>query len=99
MNTREKTIETDGREPLMDALKLVGICRRDWIPNYRGILELGLTNVKYSTYKQFREQNLKVMERIKPNKFMQSENMKSTLLRKYDFESIKHVGPEYCWRV
>jgi hypothetical protein len=41
---------------------------------------LDLTNVKYSTYKQSNEENLKVMERIRPNSFMHSENMKSTLL-------------------
>jgi hypothetical protein len=34
---REKTIETEGRKLLMDALKLVGISRRDRIPNYSGI--------------------------------------------------------------
>jgi hypothetical protein len=39
---------------------------------------LDLTNVKYIAYKQSREENLKVMERIRPNGFMQSENMKST---------------------
>jgi hypothetical protein len=36
------------------------------------------TNVKYGTCKQSREENLKVMERIRPNSFMHSENMKST---------------------
>jgi hypothetical protein len=50
---------------------------------------LDLTNVKYSTYKQSREENLKVMERIRPNIFIHSENMKSTLLRKYNLESKK----------
>jgi hypothetical protein len=40
---------------------------------------LYLINVKYSTYeyKQSREENKKVMERIRPNSFMHSEN-KST---------------------
>jgi hypothetical protein len=39
---------------------------------------LDLTNVKYSTCKQSREEDLKVVERIRPNSFMHSENMKST---------------------
>jgi hypothetical protein len=39
---------------------------------------LDLTDVKYSTYKQSREENLKVMERIRPNSFMHSEHIKST---------------------
>jgi hypothetical protein len=34
---REKTIKTDGRKLLLDALKLAGISRRDKITNYRGI--------------------------------------------------------------
>jgi hypothetical protein len=38
---------------------------------------LNLTNVKYSIYKQSREENLKVMERIRTNSFMHSENMES----------------------
>jgi hypothetical protein len=37
-----------------------------------------LTNVKYSTYKQSREEDLKVRERIRPNSFIHSENMEST---------------------
>jgi hypothetical protein len=45
---------------------------------------LDLTNVKYSTYKQSREENLKVTERIMPNSFMHSENMQSTWLWKYN---------------
>jgi hypothetical protein len=39
---------------------------------------LDLSKVKYSTYKQSREENLKVMERIRPKSFMHSENIKST---------------------
>jgi hypothetical protein len=39
---------------------------------------LDLTNVKYSTYKLSREEYLKVIERIRPNNFMHSENTKST---------------------
>jgi hypothetical protein len=34
------TIKTDGRK--LDALKLIGISRCDRVPNYRGILKLGL---------------------------------------------------------
>jgi hypothetical protein len=39
---------------------------------------LDVTNVKYSIYKQSREENPKVVERIRPNSFMSSENVKST---------------------
>jgi hypothetical protein len=35
---------------------------------------LDLTKIKYSTYKHYRERNLKVMERIRPKSFMHSEN-------------------------
>jgi hypothetical protein len=62
---REETTETDGRKLLLDALKLVVISGRDGILKYRGISNLDLTNVMYSTYKQSREENLKVMKRIK----------------------------------
>jgi hypothetical protein len=37
---RGKTVKTDGRKLLLDALKLVGIDRCDRIPNYRGIFQL-----------------------------------------------------------
>jgi hypothetical protein len=36
-----KTIKTDGRKLLRDALKFVGISRRDKVPNYLGIFLLG----------------------------------------------------------
>jgi hypothetical protein len=40
-NMREKTIKTDGRKLLLDALKLIGISGRNKVPNYRGIFQLG----------------------------------------------------------
>jgi hypothetical protein len=36
-----KTIETDECKLLLDALKLVGISRRDRIQNYLGIFQFG----------------------------------------------------------
>jgi hypothetical protein len=39
---------------------------------------LDLTSVWYSTYKESREENLKVIERIRPSSFIHSENIKST---------------------
>jgi hypothetical protein len=41
MEHKGKTIETDGRKLLLDALKLIGISRSDGVPNYRGIFQLG----------------------------------------------------------
>jgi hypothetical protein len=41
MNRKEKTIETEGGKLLLEALKLVGIGRRDRTPNYRGVFQLG----------------------------------------------------------
>jgi hypothetical protein len=38
---------------------------------------LDLTKVKYSSYKQSKEDDLKVMERIRSNSYTHSENMKS----------------------
>jgi hypothetical protein len=72
----EKAVETDGRELPVDGLKLVGIGRRDRIPATETYSNLDLTNVKYSTYKQPTEKNLKVMERIMTNASMNSENKK-----------------------
>jgi hypothetical protein len=46
---------------------------------------LDLTNVKYTTYKQSREENLKVMELTRPNNLVHPESMKLALLRKYNF--------------
>jgi hypothetical protein len=40
---------------------------------------LDLTNVKYSTYKQSKEENLRVMERIRLNRFKHSENKKTKI--------------------
>jgi hypothetical protein len=40
-NMREKTIKTDGRKLLLDALKLIGISGRNRVPDYRGIFQLG----------------------------------------------------------
>jgi hypothetical protein len=42
---------------------------------------LDLTNIKYSTYKQSREEKLKVIGRIRPNSFMHSENNKSMIVK------------------
>jgi hypothetical protein len=35
---KEKTIKTDGRKLLLDALKLIGISGRNRVPDYRGII-------------------------------------------------------------
>jgi hypothetical protein len=40
-NIRGKTAQKDRRKFLLDALKLVGIGRRDGIPKYRAVLKLG----------------------------------------------------------
>jgi hypothetical protein len=34
MNMREKTIKTDGRKLLLDALELIGISGSNGVPNY-----------------------------------------------------------------
>jgi hypothetical protein len=49
-------------------------------PTTEAYSNLDRTNVKYSTYKQFWEENLSVMERIRPNNFMHSENKKEKYL-------------------
>jgi hypothetical protein len=41
MKHEGRTIKTDGGKLLLDALKLIGISRRDRVPNYRGIFKLG----------------------------------------------------------
>jgi hypothetical protein len=41
MEQEGKTIKTDGRKLLLDALKLIGIGGRDRVPNCRGIFQLG----------------------------------------------------------
>jgi hypothetical protein len=38
---KEKTIKTDGRKLLLDALKLIGVSGSNEIRNYRGIFQLG----------------------------------------------------------
>jgi hypothetical protein len=43
---RKGTITTDGRKLLPDTLKLIGINRRDRVPNYRGIFKLELDEGK-----------------------------------------------------
>jgi hypothetical protein len=45
-----------------DVLNLVGIGRCDIIPNYQTYSNLDPTNIKYSTYKQSRDENLNVIE-------------------------------------
>jgi hypothetical protein len=37
---REKTIKTEGRKLLLDALKLIGISESNGGPNYRGIFQV-----------------------------------------------------------
>jgi hypothetical protein len=64
------------RKLLLDVLKLVDLV--DMLQTTEAYSNLDVTNVKCSIYKQSREENLKVMERIRPNSFMHSENMKST---------------------
>jgi hypothetical protein len=39
---------------------------------------LDLTSARYSTYKESREENLKVIERMRPSNFIHSEYRKST---------------------
>jgi hypothetical protein len=46
------------------------------LPTIKAYYNLDLTNVKYSKYKQSREEKLKVVERIRLNSFMHSENKK-----------------------
>jgi hypothetical protein len=41
MEHEGKTIKTDGRKLLPDALKIFVISGRDGVPNYRGTLQLG----------------------------------------------------------
>jgi hypothetical protein len=41
MEHEGKTMKTDGRKLLLDALKLIGISGRNGVPNYRGIFQLG----------------------------------------------------------
>jgi hypothetical protein len=41
MEYEGKTIKTDGRKLLLDALKLIDISRSDGFPNYRGIFQFG----------------------------------------------------------
>jgi hypothetical protein len=65
----------NGCELLLDALKDVGIGRRDRFPDYEGMFQLG-------TYKQSTEENVEVMEHIRPNSLLQPESMKLALLRK-----------------
>jgi hypothetical protein len=50
---------------------------------------LDLTSVWYSTYKEYREENLKFIERTRPSSFIHSENIKSTWLWKYSLVSKK----------
>jgi hypothetical protein len=38
---KEKTIKTDGRKLLLDALELIGISGSTGVPNYWGIFQLG----------------------------------------------------------
>lgn len=47
------------------------------IQNTEAYSILDLTNIKYSIYKQSRDENLKIVEPIKPNNLMHSENKKS----------------------
>jgi hypothetical protein len=56
---RKKTIKTDGRKLLLDALKLIGIGGRNRIKKtIEAYYNLDLTKVKYSTYEHSREENL-----------------------------------------
>jgi hypothetical protein len=66
---RDERTEAEGCKLPLDALKLVGISRCDRIQITEAYSNLYLTNVKYSMYKQSREENLKVMGRIRPNSF------------------------------
>jgi hypothetical protein len=77
---REKTIERDGRTLWMCSSMLAPVDMIEF-QTTEAYSVLVLSNVKYSTYKQSREENVKVMERIRPNRFMHSENEKSTCLQ------------------
>jgi hypothetical protein len=68
--------ETAGAKLILDGFKFVGISGSDRIPNYEAYSNFDLTDVKYNIYKQQREGNVKVSERIGSNSFKYSENMK-----------------------
>jgi hypothetical protein len=54
-----KTIKTDGRKLLLDALKLIGISGRNReFQTTEAYSNLDLTKVKQSTYKHSMEENL-----------------------------------------
>jgi hypothetical protein len=50
---------------------------------------LSLTKAVYNESRQSKEENLKVIERIRPKILMHSENRKFTWLRKYNLDSKK----------
>jgi hypothetical protein len=79
---REKTIKTDRRKLCWMRSSLVASVDTILIEfqTTEAHSNMDLTNVKYSIYEQSSEENLKVMERIRPNSFMHSENMESTWL-------------------
>jgi hypothetical protein len=72
---KEETTETDFRWMCSSLLASVDVMEFQTTQAYSN---LDLTNGNYSMYKQSREENLKVMERIRPNSFIHSENIKST---------------------
>jgi hypothetical protein len=74
---KEKAIEVDWRKLLLDALKLVSSLGMIRVPPTKAYCNFDLTNVKYNTYKQSREENLKVMEQMRPSSLIHSENLKS----------------------
>jgi hypothetical protein len=64
-NMREKTIETDVNFCWMYSSMLTSVDVIEFRTT-EAYSNLGLTNVKYSTYKQSRGEKLKVIERIRP---------------------------------
>jgi hypothetical protein len=80
-NMREKAIKTDGRKLLLNTFELVGISGRyKSSKTTEAHSNLDLTEVKYRTYKHSSEENLYVMERIRPRSSIHSENKLSTWL-------------------
>jgi hypothetical protein len=57
-----------------------------------------LSNVKYNRHKQSRDENLKLMERIRPNSLIRSENKKTNTISGISFwikennKTLKTVG-------
>jgi hypothetical protein len=80
MDLRKETIKTEGCKPLLDAFQLVGISRRNWIPDNVRVYKLAYS-VIYNLCIRSRDQKAKLMLELNSLAYCNEKNMADVVIK------------------